>query len=371
MHDNSPSGAGQARLISGVLRGLARARSREEALSSVVLSAQQACEADGVTFRSRGSPALHGSVADEDPVRVEAIRALMSRACFEVLEREVPLISHYSADRYAPMADPCDLVTLRVGEGEDAAAVCFYWLKPRPPPLDESALLDAIARACHLALRAPPVQPIQVSDAYLRTETRRFDEFRRQVHGLFAIIRSIVRRTARSGASLDDYVSNLEDRLTTLTRIHGYVLRVPDSGVDLEELVWGELLAQALDADDATVQGLPVRLSTKAAEALGLAIHELVVNSQTFGSLSEAAGTLRIAWAPDTTQPGWTCLQWQEIGSKHASQLSSARGFGLGLIERILPYELGAQTSFGVGPAGFQCAISFPPDSVGRKTPCP
>jgi two-component sensor histidine kinase len=366
MHDGSRSGAASARLISDVLRDLGRARSREEVLRNVVLSAQLMCAADGVTFQSRGSPLLHASVADEDPVRTEATRVLTGQACFEVLERKVPLISHHSVDRDPQIAGPCDLVTLPVGGNEDAAAVSFYWLKPHSSLPDEVALLDAIAGACHLALRPPPVQPVQASDAHLRAETRRFYEFQRQVHGLFATIRSIVRRTARSAASLDDYVSHLEDRLTTLARIHGYVLRVPDSGVDLEELVWGELLAQALDPDHATVQGLPVRLSAKAAEALGLAIHELVVNSQKFGSLSEATGTLRVSWAPDEAQPGCICLQWQEIGPNQSSPLSSARGFGLELIERTLPYELGAHTSCGAGPSGFQCSISFPPDAAGQ-----
>jgi two-component sensor histidine kinase len=367
MHGGSRSGAASARLISGVLRDLARARSREEVLRSTVLSAQLMCEADGVTFQARGSALLHESVADEDPIRAEAARALTSQACFEVLERKVPLISHHSADRYPQMAGPCDLVTLPVGEDENAAAVSFYWVKPHSAPLDEVALLDALASACHLALRPPPVLPIHASDAHMRAETRRFYEFQRQVHGLFATIRSIVRRTARTAVSLDDYVSHHEDRLTTLARIHDYVLRVPGSGVDLEELVWGELLAQALDPDHATVQGLPVRLCAKAAEALGLAIHELVVNSQKFGSLSEATGTLCVTWAPDEAQPGCICLQWQEIGPKQSGQLSSTRGFGLELIERTLPYELGAHTSFGAGPSGFQCAISFPPDAAGQR----
>lgn len=42
---------------------------------------------------------------------------------------------------------------------------------------------------------------------------------------------------------------------------------------------------------------------------------------------------------------------------EHAAE---RRGYGRELIERALPYALGAQTTFGLAPGGVHCAIILP-----------
>ena len=71
-------------------------------------------------------------------------------------------------------------------------------------------------------------------------------EFRRQVRGLFAILRAIVRRSADADISKTDYVAHLEGRIAALARANDMLMRAPHEGVDLEEIVHAELLAQAV-----------------------------------------------------------------------------------------------------------------------------
>lgn len=68
------------------------------------------------------------------------------------------------------------------------------------------------------------------------------------------------------------------------------------AGMDLESLVLDELLLHRVYQSGITVDGPAVRLNAKAAELVGLLIHELATNSVKFGALSQSKTQLRIIW---------------------------------------------------------------------------
>ena len=59
-------------------------------------------------------------------------------------------------------------------------------------------------------------------------------------------------------------------------------------------MVRDELLAQAAQEKQITVEGPQVMLSAKAAEILTLAIHELATNAVKYGALSAPAGSVEV-----------------------------------------------------------------------------
>ena len=75
-------------------------------------------------------------------------------------------------------------------------------------------------------------------------------------------------------------------------------------------------------------------------------------------------GTLLVAWfVEQDARLGWTLsVEWQETGLVPASRRrSSAReGYGRELIERALPYQLGAETSYALGDTELRCTIRVP-----------
>jgi two-component system CheB/CheR fusion protein len=101
-----------------------------------------------------------------------------------------------------------------------------------------------------------------------------------RVRNLLGVIRSLVRRTAESAASAEEYSLHLEGRINALARTQALVMRGPSAGVDLEELVDAELIAHAARETRLESAGPPVRLRAKAAETLALALHELVTNAR-------------------------------------------------------------------------------------------
>src|SRR5262245_47723655 len=90
-------------------------------------------------------------------------------------------------------------------------------------------------------------------------------ELRRQSRSLFAVLRIIVRQGARSELLNAEYVRRLESRVGALARVQEMFLRAPTDGIDLEELIEGEMLAQAVPPSRRTVGGPDIRLGSHAA----------------------------------------------------------------------------------------------------------
>lgn len=170
-------------------------------------------------------------------------------------------------------------------------------------------------------------------------------ELRRQSRRLLAVLRAIVRRGTESATSTRDYAARLEGRIGALARVHDIVLRAPHAGVDLEELVNSELLAQAIPAARCRVSGPDTRILGQAPLALALALHELCMNAILHGAFIDARGTLEVTWTHERRNNcDWLRIIWQECSTQRTPAPPTTKGFGLELIESMLPYELDAGT---------------------------
>jgi two-component system CheB/CheR fusion protein len=185
-------------------------------------------------------------------------------------------------------------------------------------------------------------------------------EYQRHVKNLMATIRSIAIRTAEKYASLEEFSAHFDGRLAALGRTQHLLVRAGQFDIDLEEMVHEELLAQAV-RKETRVQGPSVRLSLKAAEALGLALHELAVNAVKYGALAGPDGHLAVTWHTDTQG---LLLEWRETGVAAVDPQPGHSGFGREWIERGLPYQLKASTALEFQPDGVVCTVILPLDQV-------
>lgn len=170
-------------------------------------------------------------------------------------------------------------------------------------------------------------------------------EFRRQLRSLFAVLRAIVRRSANGESSKSDYAAYLEGRIGALARAQDMLMRAPEDGIDLEEMVHGELLAQAAPASRYRAIGPDTRIGREAAMPLALAFHELALNALLHGVLGQPSGELEIRWDHEGSDGRKRLrLLWEERGAPIPRHPPTLKGFGLELIEKTLPYELDAGT---------------------------
>jgi two-component system CheB/CheR fusion protein len=187
-------------------------------------------------------------------------------------------------------------------------------------------------------------------------------ELQHRVRNTLAVMRSITRRTTATSETVEDYAMHLEGRIEAFARTQAMATRAPDAGVDLEEFVRDELLAAvARDDEKAHIDGPRVRLRAKAADSIGLAIHELATNAIKYGALSRDGGHIDVTWRIKGVDGDRRLrLEWRESGVRVAAVAPRRRGFGSELIERTLRYELDAETELEFTPGGVHCMIEVP-----------
>jgi two-component sensor histidine kinase len=308
------------------LRELTASSSREDVISTVGRAARQLCEADSIRFRQWDASSSAASAQD---------------------------VSAPEKDRTS--------ITIAAGSGPHNALMTVFWTSPHAVSDLDRKMLGTLAQAAALALRSTGPKrelPLQ-TQAFQPHERARFFDFQRQVRSLLAMVRSIVRRMVHTSVSIEDYAAHLEGRLGALARVHGFLLRAPKAGVDLEELVRSELLAQSVRDDHLQVDGPRVVLGAKEAETLGLTLHELATNSIKFGALGHKGDELSVRWRLEGPQRTQVVLDWHECGARRL-RVIHRKGFGFEVVELLFPYELGGTSSIVVEPRGLHCSLTFP-----------
>lgn len=194
-------------------------------------------------------------------------------------------------------------------------------------------------------------------------------EYQRQLRGVFAVLRTLVRGTREGRHTVDDYADHLEGRIGALARVQEILMRAPPEGVDLYELVCEEVMAQVIPDHQVQVSGPEVRIAPGAATPLTLALHELTVNALTHGAFSTPAGHVSITWSiqPPRSAADFPELvfEWHETGLELTGDTPQKKGFGSEVLERLLPYELNARTTFTITCHGILASLSVPAQSGG------
>jgi len=185
-------------------------------------------------------------------------------------------------------------------------------------------------------------------------------ELQHRVRNIMAMIRSVARRTSETADTVEDYVQHLEGRISAMARTQALLTRDIQAEVDLENLILDELQMQAAQPGQYALTGPDISLPPKAAEVLGLAIHELATNAVKYGALMENGGRVDVRWAllhgEKTAQ---LSLIWSESGVRIDAE-PTRRGFGTELITHRVPYELQGTGTVEFGPTGLIATLAFP-----------
>jgi PAS domain S-box-containing protein len=197
-------------------------------------------------------------------------------------------------------------------------------------------------------------------------------ELQHRTRNLITVVGALSDRTVRNAASLEDFRERFGSRLAALSRVQGLLSQLAAGDrVAFDELLRSELAALGAFEDKAKLvtlegpNGLPLRSTS--VQTFALALHELATNAVKYGALSASApnGHLSVRWhvVPATSDnPPLLHLDWQESGVSMPQLGAPVRGGGYGreLIERALPYQLGAKTTYEMRRDGVHCSIEVP-----------
>lgn len=179
---------------------------------------------------------------------------------------------------------------------------------------------------------------------------------------LLAIIQSIATQTGRYSNTIDTFLSRFRGRLQSLASSQDLVTMSNWRGAMLRELV-DDQIARFRDEADGSVEfrGDNVYLNPNAALHIGLALHELVVNSMSHGALAHPHG--RVTLTSEITcregSPGPSLvLTWSERAD--ARDLREAKRFGGVALERVVPSALDGTAAFNLGDDHLDYRLEVP-----------
>lgn len=197
-------------------------------------------------------------------------------------------------------------------------------------------------------------------------------ELQHRVRNILTVVRSVFSRTVEAGGEAEDVADHFRGRLDALARTQVVMTQTAAGTADLENLIRDELMSVGVhDGANVRIEGPDVLLSSRIAESLGLAIHELTTNALKYGALKIEGAKLDIRWKVSHDSDGAPRLEftWQERGVPAISLNPAREGFGRELIEEALPYRLGAETRLDFRGGGLCCTLSVPLDIVDAGLP--
>ena len=195
-------------------------------------------------------------------------------------------------------------------------------------------------------------------------------ELQHRTRNLIAVVGALAERTVDSATSLEDFDKRFGVRLSALSRVQGLLSHLTiGERVTFDELLKTELAAHgATDGltKQLTLSGpMNVSLRSSTVQTFALALHELATNAVKHGAFASPQGHLAVTWhvVPSVNnQPPILHLEWLETGvivPQH-NPATARRGYGRELIERALPYQLGARTNYELRADGVCCTIAVP-----------
>ena len=175
---------------------------------------------------------------------------------------------------------------------------------------------------------------------------------------LLAIILSMAAQTARNSPALPQFNMRFTQRLQGLAHSHDLLVQQNWRGAPLRDLIKSHL--EPFMEDDksrVTLLGPDVVVDPKAAQNIGLALHELATNASKYGALSNASGRVEISWS--IKPEGAFSLQWREAGGPKVSA-PKRRGFGQTVLERLASQALEGSASLSFDKEGVVWRMEIP-----------
>jgi PAS domain S-box-containing protein len=196
-------------------------------------------------------------------------------------------------------------------------------------------------------------------------------ELDHRVKNMLAAVQVLAYQTAKRTTSLDGFLQNFGGRLKALGSANELLTAARWRGAAVDHIVAAEL--GALAPGQTSWEGPELFLTSRATNALALALHELATNAVKFGALSVDTGHVDVRWK--RLASGGFELVWTESGGPTVAT-PSRHGFGSTLLEQVTGRELNGDAAVEYRPSGVRArltagagAVAPKPDSVPEAPP--
>ena len=183
---------------------------------------------------------------------------------------------------------------------------------------------------------------------------------------LLFIVQSMAKQVARQTDNFDDFYEGFSRRLNAFAETHDLLVMGEWHGADIRELIRTHLAPfHNVDNNSVVIEGPELKLNPKAAEQIGLALHELGTNAVKHGALSVPTGVVTIRWDLETGEAHNPVLRftWEEVGGPRVEQ-PQRQGFGDVVLTEIVPLSLRGNASLAFEPEGVKWVLLASSSSI-------
>jgi PAS domain S-box-containing protein len=203
---------------------------------------------------------------------------------------------------------------------------------------------------------------VDITDRKRTEEHIRFlmREISHRSKNLLSVIQAIAGQTVRTAGTVEEFEARFNQRLYGLAASHDILVDQGWRGAPLADLARLQL-APFVEADGSRVviEGPDVIVTAQAAQALGLAFHELATNAVKYGALSTKTGAVRIVWRFDDDAERPLRLSWTEEGGP-AVATPMRKGFGHVVLEHVVASSVDGRVTMDFAPDGLQWTVRIP-----------
>jgi two-component sensor histidine kinase len=272
--------------------------------------------------------------------------------------------------RQPPWSDfPFILLTLRGGSSSITLTEVLGNVTVLERPFHPSVLVNAVRSA----LRARGRQ--REAEAYLEERKRSEEhqallirELHHRVKNTLATVMALLRATAGSAQTVEDFKQVFSDRILALSRTHSLLVESSWRTASLADILRGELAPYGEGTGDRVrLAGPQVELSAELAVPVGMAVHELTTNAAKYGALAVPEGHLEVTWnITEASESQVLTLCWAEQHGPPV-EMPSRTGFGSKLIHQVLTVQCRAVLRSDFDRSGLRFIMELPLPAQARN----
>ncbi|NKJ03666.1 Two-component sensor histidine kinase, contains HisKA and HATPase domains [Rhizobium lusitanum] len=179
---------------------------------------------------------------------------------------------------------------------------------------------------------------------------------------LLAIIQGIATQTARHTLSLDNFLIKFRGRLQSLSNSQDLITDSSWRGAYLFELAEKQFAPYWPDAGvPMPIYGINAHLTPNAAVHLGLALHELIVNSASHGAISAGATSITLN-CKEAELDGKKAIEvaWLERFHAPADHEFEDNSFSRTVLERVVPTSMNGRAQFTISDGNIGYHLTIP-----------
>ena len=189
------------------------------------------------------------------------------------------------------------------------------------------------------------------------------NEVNHRSKNLLSVVTAIAQQTAAS--SPQEFMKKFSSRVQALAVNHDLLVKSQWRSIDASELISGQLAHFGdLVGKRILFDGPPIRVSSAAAQAIGMVIHELSTNTVKYGALSREEGWIEIAWEIDSksAEPVFS-IRWTERDGP-SIVAPTHRGFGTTVVTKMVEMTLDGETVLDYSSTGLIWGLACPLKNV-------